>query len=159
MFGVEIDAMRLEQAVDRIAQWVAEPFSHCRYVVTPSVDHIVMLQHDHAFRRSYRKADLVLADGWPVVMASKWIGKPLPGLVPGSDLTPALLATWKVLSLCERCCWERCRAWLKWRRRTSSPNGPTSPSPISTVRRWALSTTSRRAVGLSTASMQRHQMC
>ncbi len=95
MFGVDIDALRLEQAVGRLAQWAAEPFTQCRYVVTPNVDHIVMLQHDQAFRRTYRHADLVLADGWPVVLASKLIGKRLPGLVPGSDLTPALFAAWK----------------------------------------------------------------
>ena len=37
---------------------------------------------------------MVVADGWPVVWASKILRRPLPGLVPGSDLTPALFSTW-----------------------------------------------------------------
>jgi len=49
-----------------------------------------MLQSNDQFRDAYAGADLVLADGWPVVWASRKLGQPLPGLVPGSDLVPAL---------------------------------------------------------------------
>ena len=90
LFGIQIDAIEMRQAVERIRDWIREPSATCRFVVTPNVDHIVMLQSHDAFRQTYQQADLVLADGWPVVWASRKLGQPLPGLVPGSDLVPAL---------------------------------------------------------------------
>lgn len=92
LFGVEIDALSMPQAIEQLSDWARSPFDRCRYVVTPNVDHIVMLHRDRQFRRAYRCADLVLTDGWPVLWTSRLMGRPLPGLVPGSDLTPALLA-------------------------------------------------------------------
>lgn len=72
--------------------WVDEPFRSCRYVVTPNVDHTVMLQHHEALRSAYHEADLVLPDGYPVIWASRLLGKTLPERVAGSDLVPALFA-------------------------------------------------------------------
>lgn len=60
------------------------------YVVTPNLDHIVKLETDPEFERIYTAAALVLADGNPLVWASKILGTPLKGLVTGSDLFPAL---------------------------------------------------------------------
>lgn len=89
LFGIQIDAVEMRQAVAQIRDWVHQRGT-CRFVVTPNVDHIVMLQTNEAFRQAYSEADLVLADGWPVVWAARKLGQPLPGLVPGSDLVPAL---------------------------------------------------------------------
>lgn len=94
LFEIEIDRLTLAQSVQRLMDWVDQPAPECRYVVTPNIDHVVMLKHDRQFRRAYRKANLVVADGWPVVLASRLLGKRLPGLVPGSDLTPQLFAAW-----------------------------------------------------------------
>ncbi|MDP6467659.1 MAG: WecB/TagA/CpsF family glycosyltransferase [Pirellulaceae bacterium] len=90
LFGIQIDAVHMQQAVAQICDWVRQRPNSCRFVVTPNVDHIVMLQGNDDFRQAYAKADLVLADGWPVVWASRTVGQPLPELVPGSDLVPAL---------------------------------------------------------------------
>jgi N-acetylglucosaminyldiphosphoundecaprenol N-acetyl-beta-D-mannosaminyltransferase len=90
LFGVEIDAVRMGGAVERILAWVDDPAGGCRFVVTPNVDHTVLLQSSAELRAAYRDAGLVLADGWPVVAASRLLGKPLPERVTGSDLGPAL---------------------------------------------------------------------
>ena len=90
LFGVQIDAMRMSQAIDQILGWVAEPFFDCRYVVTPNVDHAVLLQHHDGLQQAYQDASLILADGHPVVLASRILGEPLPERVAGSDLVPAL---------------------------------------------------------------------
>jgi len=90
LFGIQIDAIGMQQAVTRIRDWIRERPITCRFVVTPNVDHIVMLQGNGDFLKAYRQADLVLADGWPVVWASRTAGQALPELVPGSDLVPAL---------------------------------------------------------------------
>lgn len=93
MFGIEIDAVNMAEAVAVLGQWTrgtGPADSICRYVVTPNVDHIVMLQEHAGLRAAYASASLVLADGWPVVAASRWLRKPLPQRVAGSDLVPGL---------------------------------------------------------------------
>ncbi|MGI9450217.1 MAG: WecB/TagA/CpsF family glycosyltransferase [Geminicoccaceae bacterium] len=92
LFGVQIDGLRMDQAVRQVLDWVAKPGRFCRYVVTPNVDHTVMLQEHEGLRAAYDHADLVLPDGYPVVWASRLVGKRLPERVAGSDLVPALFA-------------------------------------------------------------------
>lgn len=93
LFGMSLDALTIRSTVDVIHGWVTEPYSRCRYVVTPNIDHVVMFQQHQGLRAAYGEAALVLADGWPVVTASHWLGQPLPERVPGSDLVPLLLKT------------------------------------------------------------------
>ena len=90
IFGIEIDVLTRQAAVERIVSVLCAPGRSCHYVVTPNVDHIVKLNSSMAFQRAYADAQLILADGWPVVTASRWLGKPLPETVPGSDLVPDL---------------------------------------------------------------------
>jgi N-acetylglucosaminyldiphosphoundecaprenol N-acetyl-beta-D-mannosaminyltransferase len=90
MFDIEIDALSMSDAVRRIIRWTDEPVEECRFVVTPNVDHIVMLQSNEALRRVYDEAHLVLADGVPLIVASRLLGQPLPQRVAGSELVPVL---------------------------------------------------------------------
>ncbi|MCA9121034.1 MAG: WecB/TagA/CpsF family glycosyltransferase [Planctomycetaceae bacterium] len=92
LFGVNMDVLDMSSTLKIIQSWTAAPFDRCRYVVTPNVDHTVLLQDRRDLRDAYHDADLVLADGWPVVAASRIVGKPLPERVAGSDLVPRLLA-------------------------------------------------------------------
>lgn len=101
LLGVRLDPVTLPQALDRLHRWAADwradgkPRGATKVVVTPNVDHLVRLHRtaDPAVREAYRAADLTLADGTPVVAASRWFGKPVPERVPGSDLVPGLLAS------------------------------------------------------------------
>ena len=91
LFGMQIDAIDMPEAVERVISWCQQPRGEsCRYVVTPNVDHTVMFQTDAALRDSYAGASMVLADGAPVVLASRLLRKALPQRVAGSDLVPAL---------------------------------------------------------------------
>mgnify|MGYP003866810633 CR=1 FL=1 len=60
------------------------------YVVTPNVDHLVRLRQHAAFRAAYAAATFRLADGVPLVWASRLLGRPLRARVAGADLLPAL---------------------------------------------------------------------
>lgn len=91
LFGVEIDVLSMRETIATVQDWSAADFDRCRFVVTPNVDHTVLLQEHMALRAAYHDADLVVADGWPVVSASRILGKPLPEVVPGSDLVPLLM--------------------------------------------------------------------
>jgi N-acetylglucosaminyldiphosphoundecaprenol N-acetyl-beta-D-mannosaminyltransferase len=98
LFGMRITRLTMGETMDRVLQWCAEPRGEsCRYIVTPNVDHAVMFQHRGDLRDAYRDASLVLADGLPLVVASKLFRRSLPERVAGSDLVPRLLASGKPL--------------------------------------------------------------
>jgi N-acetylglucosaminyldiphosphoundecaprenol N-acetyl-beta-D-mannosaminyltransferase len=90
IFNVTIDALSMSQAVARIGEIVARRKLACDYIVTPNVDHLVKLEADPAFARAYHGASLVLTDGKPLLFAARLLGTPLPEIVPGSDLVPAV---------------------------------------------------------------------
>lgn len=92
LFGFEMDAIGMSEAVRRIYSWITSEDGHCRFVVTPNVDHAVLFQKNAGLRHAYDNAAMVLADGMPVVAASRLLGTPLPARVAGSDLAPALFA-------------------------------------------------------------------
>lgn len=90
---VDFDALSLVQVVDAVLEWAERPdFS---YVVTPNVDHVVRLERGGAtgaaFAAAYRDAALVLCDSRVLARLARLSGVQL-SLVPGSDLTPAVLA-------------------------------------------------------------------
>jgi len=84
--GVAFDAVTMSEAVERIVAMASDGGAP-HYVCTGNVDHLVTMQRDSEFRRIYEQADLVLADGMPVV----WLSRLSPGgrlreRVAGSDL-------------------------------------------------------------------------
>lgn len=91
LLGTEIHNVSLQESIDIICSFVESgEFGH--YVVTPNVDHLVKLQSDDVFRRIYQDASLVVADGVPLIWASRYLGTPLKEKVSGSDLFPELCA-------------------------------------------------------------------
>jgi N-acetylglucosaminyldiphosphoundecaprenol N-acetyl-beta-D-mannosaminyltransferase len=88
-FGhARIDRTDFEQTVARIVQLTRSGAP--AMVVTPNSDHIVALECDAALRAAYREADVVVADGMPLVWASRLLGEPLKERVTGADLMPRL---------------------------------------------------------------------
>jgi N-acetylglucosaminyldiphosphoundecaprenol N-acetyl-beta-D-mannosaminyltransferase len=81
---LEVDALDLAGALDAIEALVEGRRGGA--VFTPNVDHVVKAARDPALRAAYAAADLALADGMPLVWASRALGAPLPGRVAGSDL-------------------------------------------------------------------------
>lgn len=79
-----IDDVTMSEAIAHLCQLVAA--GHPEYVVTPNVDHLVKLEDDPHFRMIYDQAALVLADGMPLLWASRLLGTPLRAKVSGSDL-------------------------------------------------------------------------
>lgn len=86
---LSFDKVTMKEAVRRIVR-MAKRRDRARYVCTGNLDHLVIADRDPDFRRAYHKADLVVADGAPVVwlsrIASRAAGGPLPERVAGSDL-------------------------------------------------------------------------
>ncbi len=88
LFGVRIDNVDMTEALEVVWSWLQG--DRPRYAVTPNVDHFMRLRKDSEFREIYRNASLVIADGMPLVWASKLMGNPLKERVAGSDLFPLL---------------------------------------------------------------------
>jgi N-acetylglucosaminyldiphosphoundecaprenol N-acetyl-beta-D-mannosaminyltransferase len=91
LFGITIDNLTSAQAVEAV-RVLLERGKGQHYVVTPNVDHVVRLESDPAFRQAYAGASLVLADGMPLVWASRVLGRPLKARVTGADLLPQTCA-------------------------------------------------------------------
>jgi N-acetylglucosaminyldiphosphoundecaprenol N-acetyl-beta-D-mannosaminyltransferase len=99
--GCHVDDVTLDEATQRVVGWLAEcekahrngseALHSCRFVVTPNLDHAVLLKDNAALREAYGDAALILADGMPLVWASKMFRTPLRERVAGSDLVPAVL--------------------------------------------------------------------
>ena len=96
LFGIKIDSVSMDQAVDRVQEWVESNDSpvagDCKYVVTPNVDHTVLLSENESLQAAYSDASLILADGHPIVWASRLLRRPLPERVPGSELVPKIFS-------------------------------------------------------------------
>lgn len=85
-----LDRVTLIDALDRIERMVTE--RRGGFVVTPNVDHLVMIERDARIRGIYERARLSLADGQPLIWMSRLLGTPLPEKVSGSDLIEPLMA-------------------------------------------------------------------
>lgn len=83
-----IDNLSMDEALDVIEKLVKEDAN--AYVVTPNVDHIVRLEYDREFRAAYKNANLILADGMPLIWISKIYGTPIKQKISGADLLPKL---------------------------------------------------------------------
>ena len=85
-----IDALDFQGALDAIEALVDR--GQGGSVFTPNVDHVVSAEDDAGLRAAYADVSLSLADGQPVVWASRLLGTPLPAKVSGSDLVWPLMA-------------------------------------------------------------------
>jgi N-acetylglucosaminyldiphosphoundecaprenol N-acetyl-beta-D-mannosaminyltransferase len=87
LLGTLIDCVDTTQAIARIDAFVQARSFH--QVVTVNVDFLRLADQDEAFRALVNSADLVLADGMPLVWASRRRRTPLPARVTGVDMTLA----------------------------------------------------------------------
>ncbi len=85
---IKIDQCTMQEAVQATAGLIEGKKNG--YIVTPNIDHIVMLRKDAEFRRIYEEASLVLADGMPILWAARFLRTPLREKISGSDLFPKL---------------------------------------------------------------------
>lgn len=82
--GVRLAAVTETETVDRIVDAAAERRGH--WTITANLDHLRRYQEEPVARRLINNADLVVADGMPLVWASRLVGAPLPERVAGSDM-------------------------------------------------------------------------
>lgn len=84
MFDVKFDNYDFKDLLDYIDKTIKE--KEQSYILTCNVDHVIKLREDKEFQRVYSEAGAVVADGMPLIWASKMLGKPLKEKVSGADL-------------------------------------------------------------------------
>ncbi|MDM0763066.1 WecB/TagA/CpsF family glycosyltransferase [Clostridium perfringens] len=86
--NTKIDNLTMNEAIEKAEELILN--KKPSYVVTPNVDHIVKLETDKEFQDVYNNADLILADGMPLIWISKIKGNPIKEKISGSDFFPRL---------------------------------------------------------------------
>jgi N-acetylglucosaminyldiphosphoundecaprenol N-acetyl-beta-D-mannosaminyltransferase len=89
--GCQIDAVTEQDAFEKCLEW-SDDRDQSRLIVPVNVAILMMMRRQSELRRAAAKSDLVVADGLPLVWASRLIGARLPGRVNGCDLMARLLA-------------------------------------------------------------------
>ena len=90
LMGMPIDVVTQGEAVEMIlAGWRA---GRGGWVITPNLDQLRLFHQKPELRGMYQQASLVLADGMPLVWASRLQGSPLPERVAGSEIIFSLTA-------------------------------------------------------------------
>lgn len=88
--GVKLHAVTESQVINHILAQIE--LGNGGVVVTPNLDHLRRYCRDLSFGALIAEADLIVADGMPLVWASRLQRTPLPERVPGSNLISSLSA-------------------------------------------------------------------
>ena len=89
ILGVQVDKVDMEQALNRILEFLKEDKAHAVY--TPNSEIIMQAYRNQAFRDVLNTADLITPDGIGVVYASRIVKDPLAERVGGFDLATKLI--------------------------------------------------------------------
>ncbi len=89
IFKVRVDKISLEDTLDHCEEIIRTRVPH--QIVVVNVAKLVKAKNDGDLRRIINNADLVGADGVPLVWISKLLGDPIPGRVNGTDLMEQLV--------------------------------------------------------------------
>lgn len=84
IWGVPFDRINLEQSVDRIEELVERRVAS--YVITANLNYVMLHHQNKEVRRITEGADLIVADGQPIVWRSRLTPTPLPERVAGSEM-------------------------------------------------------------------------
>lgn len=90
VWGLPLTPFTFDQTLDAVDRLIEAGTTS--FFVTANLHSAMVAEQNPAFAEAIRRAAFVLADGMPLVWASRLRGRPLPERVAGSDLVPALCA-------------------------------------------------------------------
>jgi len=89
ILGVQVDAVTMIQAVERISDLIAE--GKPSMVATANAEMLLRATHDDELKSILNAANLVVPDGAGTVWAARHLGKHMPERVAGADLVQELM--------------------------------------------------------------------
>jgi N-acetylglucosaminyldiphosphoundecaprenol N-acetyl-beta-D-mannosaminyltransferase len=95
VLGIRVDRLTQRQALDYIDQLISLRREHseevrCQQVITVNTEFVIEAQRNTAFRACINEAELVVPDGMGIVWATRYLGRPAPERVTGTDTLPEL---------------------------------------------------------------------
>ena len=90
IWDVPFDRVDMDGAIDRIGQMIRRQTPG--YVITANLNYVMLHHRDETMRPITEAADMILADGWPIVWRSQLRPDPLPTRVAGSEMIDTLAA-------------------------------------------------------------------
>jgi len=91
ILNVPVHRVTMGQTVNLARQYMKDP--GCTQLATVNPEFVMAARQDPQFMAVLQEADLCIPDGIGLVYASRWMGKPLPERVPGSELVYRLAET------------------------------------------------------------------
>ena len=89
VLGCPVTKLSVEDFVAVSEEFIRSGKAH--YIAVVNVAKIIKMRSDKELEQSIRSAQLIGADGVPLIWASRLLGNPLPGRVNGTDLMYKLL--------------------------------------------------------------------
>jgi N-acetylglucosaminyldiphosphoundecaprenol N-acetyl-beta-D-mannosaminyltransferase len=95
VLGVRVDRVLQEQALDLIEALIrqrraANNQRACQQIVTVNTEFVMEARRNRAFRQAINASALAVPDGIGVVWATRYLGRPAPERITGTDLLPAI---------------------------------------------------------------------
>lgn len=84
ILGCPFDAISFSEAEIEISRAISD--GRAMQIVPGNIDMVMKSKYSHPFAQKLWGADLVIADGKPIVWAASLLGKPIRGRVSGTDL-------------------------------------------------------------------------
>ena len=89
ILGITIDPLTMKETVDAVEQYVLK--NHPLHLMGVNADKINQCYEDEKIKKIVNESGIINADGASVVLASKFLGSPVPERVAGIDLMQNLL--------------------------------------------------------------------
>ena len=86
ILGLAIDNLSMQETIDKIGFLIEK--NRSSLIFTPNVQRLIYGIKNKQTEEIYKKADMLIPDGMPLIWASKLLGVPLKEKVSGSDLLP-----------------------------------------------------------------------
>ena len=88
--NIHLDNITTDEALDYIDEWIAS--RRVGQIITPNCDQIVQVEKNPALKPIWDSAELLFADGHPLLWFARWYGTPLKEKINGSSFVPQLCA-------------------------------------------------------------------
>ena len=90
ILDTRIDNLSMSEVLDQVEKLVSR--STASHIITANVDHLMVMRNDLESAEIYRRSVLVVADGVPLLWASRFLGPPLQERINGTDLMERICA-------------------------------------------------------------------
>ena len=89
IMGIDIDSLTNKETIDRVEEFIIN--KKPLHLMGVNADKLNLCKTDKKLEEIVKKSEIINADGASVILASKYLGKPLPERVAGIDLMQDLL--------------------------------------------------------------------